>query len=110
MRTFSILLVLISCLTFLPLVAVKLPRHTQPERLPLQAIAWSWRDEMEVVRIVDLDADERDEVIFCDWNSWWWAEWDGQAMTPQKDAYLHKSKGSLCQPFGFAIPNPIDFP
>jgi hypothetical protein len=82
MGSFCLRWVFISCLAVMLVVAVRLAWQPQPEPLPLHAIAWSWRDKINALLIVDLNADGRDEIVFRDANGWWWAEWDGQAMAP----------------------------
>ncbi len=84
MGSFRLRWVFIGCLAVTLVVTVRLAWRPQPERLSLQAVVWSWRDEMKTLHIVDLNADGRDEIVFCDANGWWWAEWDGQATMPQK--------------------------
>lgn len=54
------------------------------ETLPLHIVSWSWRGKVEYrVRVVDLDADGQDEIVFYD-NGWWWGEWDGKPPAFQK--------------------------
>ncbi|MFA0764098.1 MAG: hypothetical protein XFASWVDF_001835 [Candidatus Fervidibacter sp.] len=98
--SFCLRWVFISCLAVMLVVAVRLAWQPQPEPLPLHAIAWSWRDKIKALLIVDLDADGRDEIVFRDANGWWWAEWDGQAMTPQKMPIPAKASVVCANRFG----------
>jgi hypothetical protein len=100
MGSFCLRWVFISCLAVMLVVAVRLAWQPQPEPLPLHAIAWSWRDKIKALFIVDLNADGRDEIVFRDANGWWWAEWDGQAMTPQKMPIPAKARVVCANRFG----------
>lgn len=62
--------------------------------LPLHIVSWSWQGKgVGYLSVVDLDADGRDEIVFCDDSGWWWAEWDGKPPIFQKIPIPTQAKG-----------------
>lgn len=81
------------------------------ETLPLHIVSWPWPGkELYHLRVVDLDADGQDEIVFYH-KGWWWAEWEGKPPTFQKIPIpTQATKGRMGYNIFVAYPNPYISP